>query len=257
MYKVLAIVSIVLIFAALVGCVALGTRAGRRRAAIHGASAHAGLGAVEGAVFGLLGLLLAFTFSAAAGRFDARREMIVKEAEAIDAAYRRIDLLPEDARLGLRALFGKYLDARLAYYAGIPEFQDPMAGLERIEGIENEIWTRAVSACKASGGLEAKLLVLPAINEMYAIAAKRLMALRMHTPGLVFAVLLALSLICAMIGGYALSGGKGHRWMHLIGFAVTLAITLYLIIDFEYPRIGLIRADSFDRILIELRRSMP
>jgi len=257
MYDVLAIVSIFLIFAALAACVELGVRAGHRRAAMHGAGAHAGLGAVEGAVFGLLGLLLALTFSAAATRFDLRRELIVREAEAIEAAYRRLDLLPEATQPELRALFGRYLDARLAFYSRPSEFQNPVAELERIDVLEGEIWTRAIAACRTAESHEVKLLVLPALNEMYKIAATRLMALRMHTPGLVFAVLIALSLICAMIGGYALSGGKGHRWMHLIGFAATLAVTIYVILDYEYPRMGLIRVDSFDSILIELRRTMP
>ena len=56
-------------------------------------------GAVVGAVFALLGLLMAFTFSGAYSRFDVRRQLIVQEANAIGTAYLRLDLLPVSPRI--------------------------------------------------------------------------------------------------------------------------------------------------------------
>jgi len=67
--------------------------------------ARAGAGAVEGSVFGLLGLLIAFTFSGAAFRFDARRQLAVEETNAIGTAYLRLDLLPADKQPALRDSF--------------------------------------------------------------------------------------------------------------------------------------------------------
>src|SRR5580704_121962 len=86
----------------------------RRKADPEGASA--GLGAIEGAVFGLMGLLIAFTFSGAAARFDGRRQLVGEEANAIGTAYLRIDLLPQSAQPTLREDFRNYLDARFASY---------------------------------------------------------------------------------------------------------------------------------------------
>jgi hypothetical protein len=54
----------------------VGWRIGRRRLAHDAEGARAGFGVVEGSIFGLPGLLLAFTFSGAAPRFDARRQLI-------------------------------------------------------------------------------------------------------------------------------------------------------------------------------------
>ena len=76
----------------------VGRRIGRRRIASLGDAPSPGVGPVEGAVFGLLGLLIAFTFSGAASRFDARRQLIVEETNNIGTAYLRLDLLPSDAR---------------------------------------------------------------------------------------------------------------------------------------------------------------
>ena len=75
----------------------VGRRIGIRRITNDTEGARAGTGAVEGAVFGLLGLLIAFTFSGAASRFDTRRQLIVEETNVIGTAYLRLDLLPSDA----------------------------------------------------------------------------------------------------------------------------------------------------------------
>lgn len=69
-----------------------------------------GTGPVEAAVFGLLGLLLAFTFSGAASRFEDRRHLVTEEANAIVSAYLRIDLLPPDTQPAIRQLFARYLN---------------------------------------------------------------------------------------------------------------------------------------------------
>src|SRR6266513_2257041 len=76
---------------------------------------------LEVAVFALLGLLLAFTFSGAASRFDTRRQLIVEETNDIGTAYLRLDLLPVDAQPGLCENFRGYVDARLEVYRKLPD----------------------------------------------------------------------------------------------------------------------------------------
>src|SRR5271155_4562494 len=79
-------------------------------------NASSGLGVIDGAVFGLMGLLLAFSFSGAEARFEVRRQLIVQETNAIGTAYLRVDLLPEAAQPQIRDDFRAYVDARLAFY---------------------------------------------------------------------------------------------------------------------------------------------
>src|SRR6185369_7365193 len=78
-----------------------------------------GLGAIEGAIFALLGLLIAFTFSGAAARFENRRHLIVEEANDIGTAYLRITLLPAETQPEIRDLFRRYVDARLSVYQNV------------------------------------------------------------------------------------------------------------------------------------------
>src|SRR6185503_8225075 len=79
-----------------------GRRLGIRRLAQEPQGAGQSFGVVEGAVFSLLGLLIAFTFSGAAARSDTRRELIIQEANNIGTAYLRLDLLPAAAQPALR-----------------------------------------------------------------------------------------------------------------------------------------------------------
>src|SRR5215204_2065974 len=97
-----------LFLAMLVGLDA-GFRIGRWRIQRDG-DAHEGLGSIEAASLAFLGLLLGFAFSNALGRFDARRDLIVTEVNAIETAYRRLDLAPVEDQAGLRRLFRDYLD---------------------------------------------------------------------------------------------------------------------------------------------------
>jgi len=87
-----------LLFLGILALMEVERRFGQRRAAEDAEGARAGLGAVEGAVYGLLGLLIAFSFSGAAERFAGRRTLIIEEANAIGTAYLRVDLLPEEAQ---------------------------------------------------------------------------------------------------------------------------------------------------------------
>jgi hypothetical protein len=108
----------------------VGRRIGVRRLAADPQGAEAGVGTVQGAVFALLGLLIAFTFSGAASRFDTRRQLIVEETNDIGTAYLRLDLLPVDAQPGLREKFRGYVDARLEIYRKLPDMtavQEEMA----------------------------------------------------------------------------------------------------------------------------------
>jgi hypothetical protein len=106
-----------------------GRRIGLRRLAKDSEAARTGLGVVEGAIFALMGLLIAFTFSGAASRFDTRRHLVVEEANAIGTAYLRLDLLPSDAQSALRESFRQYVDARLTAYRKLPDIAAAMQEL--------------------------------------------------------------------------------------------------------------------------------
>lgn len=216
--------------------------------------AGAGIGAVDGAVFALLGLIIAFTFSGAADRFERRRQLVVEEANAIGTAYLRLDLLRPEARDALRGKFREYVDLRIDTYRNLSDVAAAYVALGRSTAFQGEIWTEAVAA--ARGDSSASMLLLPALNEMIDITTTRTVAARTHIPSLIFAMLMALALVSSLLAGYGMSGSRRRSPLHGVGFAAVVAVTFLVILDLEFPRIGLIRLDPFDQVLVEVRNSM-
>ena len=91
---------------------------------------------------------------------------------------------------------------------------------------------------------------------MIDITDTREMATRNHPPLVVFLLLGGLSLVCALLVGYNTSPNATRSWLHTVTFAAIVSLTVYVIIDLEFPRLGLIRVDSADEALAELRESM-
>jgi len=235
----------------------IGRRVGIRRRKEDAGAGGEGIGALDGAVFTLLGLLIAFTFSGASSRFDTRRELIVEETNDIGTAYLRLDLLPPGAQLALRESFRRYLDARIEAYQKLPDLAAAQESLAKANELQLLIWRQAVAASVAPGAPpQAPILLLPALNAMIDITTTRTMAAQMHPPAVVFAMLFGLALAASLLAGYGMAGSKMRRWFHILGFAFVTAVAVYVILDMEYPRLGLIRVDAFDQALIDLRESM-
>ena len=232
----------------------LGRRLGVRRLARDPESAKASTGAIEGAVFGLLGLLIAFTFSGAAARFDARRQMIVEEANSIGTAWLRLDLLPVAVQSPLREKFRQYLDARLAVFRKLPNRDESKIELARAAAAQNDIWVQAVAGC--SGSHTATVLLLPALNQMFDVATSRTFGTQMHPPPIIYAMLGLLLFAGSLLAGVDQGVGKLRNWFHVLAFVLVMTLTVYLIVDFEFPRVGLIRIHGFEQALVELRQAM-
>jgi hypothetical protein len=235
----------------------IGRRIGLRRRARDGEAAQAGVSALQGAVFGLLALLIAFTFAGAASRFETRQHLVVEEANAIGTAYLRLDLLAPTGQPALRDSFRRYVDSRLAVYRKLPDFDAARAELGRSTALQGEIWTQAVAACRLADSLPAScMLLIPALNQMIDITTTRTTATQMHPPMIIFVMLIAMALASGLLSGYDLAAVRTRNWLHMLGFASTIAIAVYVILDIEYPRLGLIRVDAIDQVLIELRAGM-
>jgi len=233
-----------------------GRRFGLMRRSKESEGERSNLGPVEGAVFALFGLLMAFTFSGAASRFNEKRMLIAEEANTIETAYLRLQLVPQSAPR-IRDLFRQYVDSRLKTYRLLPDMK--AAGLEMIKSknIQEEIWTESVAATLVKGAHPAAgWILLPALNDMIDMMTTRTMALQVHPPRIIFALLFALGLICSLLAGYRMSAGRHRSWLHIFGFTVITVIVVYVILDAEYPRAGLIRLESADQVLVDVRANM-
>lgn len=215
---------------------------------------------MEAAVLGLMGLLIAFTFYGAETRFEIRRNLIVEEADAIDTAYLRLDLLPENAQPKLRENFREYVHSRLAIYQRIPDWE-AVAGvkkeLRQSTVLQREIWRDAVAASKQADSPAVPTLVLPAIDRMIDIATTQTVALQGHPPTAVW-VMLALTLLAScVLAGSSMSGSGTRNWVQIAAFSLLFSAIIYVNVDFEYPRMrGFIRIDEMDKVLVQTLENM-
>jgi len=238
----------------LMACIEFGRRIRLRRREEKWSS---GLGVIDGAVFGLMALLLGFSFSGAVSRFDARRELIVQETDAIDTAWLRADLLPEAAQPQIRNDFRAYLDARLGFYKNLG--LDRAKALDELalsEKLQTKIWTESIAATKQASSPAVLTLVVGSLNEMFDITTARTVALQTHPPLPMYITLVLLAIASSLIAGFGMGDTDKRPWLHTLVFAASLALTVYTIIDLEFPRLGLIRIDRYDQALVNVRNSM-
>ncbi len=211
---------------------------------------------VESAIYGLLGLLIAFTVSGAANRFDARRTLTVQEANAIGTAYLRLDLLPAAAQPELRRKFRRYAEARLAVFRVLPDFEASNAEAIRANELQRSIWNEVIAALPGVPQ-SATLMLLPALNEMFDITSSRAIAGQAHTPLVILCALAVLALFCCLLAGYGLAGENPlGSALRMIGFALVVTLAIFVILDLDYPRVGLIRLDYADQALIDVLAGM-
>lgn len=242
-----------LMFIGMLGFLEMGRRIGRWRLAQDPEGADKGIGAVDGAVFALFGLLLAFTFSGAATRFDHRRDLIVQEANAIGTAYLRVDLLPASAQPPLRALFRQYVEARLATYSDVGDHTKVSSEYALSLKLQDDIWKLSVPAAREAG---TSVLVIPALNDMFDITTTRKAAAQTHPPSAIFLTLFGLGMAGSMLAGYGMALSGTRQLLHMLAFTLAITATVYVIMDLEYPRLGLIRIDAADQLLRDVLQGM-
>ena len=228
-----------------------------RRIAKHPSSGPVGVGVIEGAVFALAGLMIAFTFAGGSARFDLRRQLIVSEANQIRTAYSYIDLLSENAQPDMRNLFRSYLDSRLEVYRKLPDFEAAKAELLISDEIQQKIWTSSVAATSVQGGHpDAAKLLLPSVNQMIDITSTRTMAAYTHPPTVIYGLLFLVTFGASMLAGFSMAPNEKRNWVHIGVFILTMGICLFVILDLEFPRTGFINLSSYDDVLIQLRKNM-
>jgi hypothetical protein len=234
----------------------VGYRRGRRRAALATGDLHEGLGVVEGAVFALLGLMLAFLFSGAAGRLNDRRGVAIREANAVGTAWLRLDLLPPPDAARLRDTFRDYTEARIRSIEHRLESEASDTAARDAERLQQAIWSDAVVVSQAVPDREVEQLLIQALNDMIDVATERDTLAKTHAALPIQVFLFFLAMAGAVLAGFSMSRTPQFPMLHMLLFAAVTAATIYCILDMEYPRLGLIRIGEADRPMQELLESM-
>ena len=229
-----------------------GFRAGRRLFVTKDEPRKGQIGGIQGAVLGLLALLLGFTFSMAVGRYENRRDLVLKEANAIGTTYLRASFLPEAQATAVEGLLRSYVDVRLDFYSAGNDSNKIAAAEEETARLQRELWVQTVAAAKeAPSPITATFI--NALNETIDLDATRLNALRSRVPSAVWLLVLIVAGAGCFASGYG-AGASGERTGFSGGMLpVLIAVVITLIADFDRPRQGLISVSQ--QPLLDLKQS--
>ncbi len=209
---------------------------------------------VLGAVVTLLALLLGFTYAMSEGRFEARRLLVIDEANAIGTTYLRAKTFPEPQSSEIQKLLHRYTALRIESASGTRD--DP----EKIRGIENQtkqlhsmIWSHAVGLSKGDPNPVVAVFLL-SLNEMIDLHTKRVAAFRNRIPFTIYLVLFVVSVLTLwLVGHYFRLNSRRVRVLTLM-LAFLVASVMWLIMDLDQPVRGAIRASQ--QSLFDLYRDM-
>lgn len=233
-------------------CLEIGYRIGRRRRRLPDPGDRDVHGVFEAAIFALLGLLLGFAFAGSLDRLEARRDLIVREANAIGTAYLRIDLLAPEHQPEIRRLFHDYLQARLRVFDEIDAGRGFDPAMAEVSRLQQRIWLKAVEGTRETTAL----LVLPPLNDMIDVTTTRGVALRTQMPLPILALLLGVALLTSLLAGHGMARSGRRSLLHGVLYAFAVTLTIYVVLDLDNPRTGLIRVDAAEQALRQLQREI-
>ena len=207
----------------------------------------------QAALLGLAALLIGFTFSMAQGRYDARKHIVLEEANDIGTTYLRTHLLDDARGEGLRALLRRYVDVRLAVAEPGLDWGQTEAFLRQSSQIVEQIWARVADAGRAEHSPTAALLI-QSTNAMIDAGEEHVEALENPLPTTVFVVLILVTAVAMLSVGYGCGLESRMRALGMFVAPVLLAAVIGLVFDLAHPRIGIIRVR--DPILARLKKSL-
>jgi len=228
-----------------------GFRAGRWRSRRPEREEEVVVRSMVGTMLGLLTFILAFTFWIAATHFEAARQSLLTQANAIRTAYLRADLLPEPHRMEIRDLLRQYIDVRLdAYQSG--NFKPVFP---RSEELHSQLWSQAIAAREKTSSPIFAGYFIQSLNDVIALHTRQVTVRQeFRIPNTIWVVIyVMMTLATASIGCH---GGltEASRPLVAVAFVLIISAVMTLIADLDRPRKGSLRVSQ--QALIDLRNSM-
>lgn len=185
----------------------------------------------------LLGLIIGFSFSMAANRYDQRKNFEEAEANAIGTEYLRADLLPGPDREKIRGLLKQYLELRIRYY------EAASGDVARINTdtarVQNDLWL-AVTGPARQQPTPISALAVAGMNDVLNSQGYTQAAWWNHVPFSAVMLMGGIAFMCNVLIGYGAKAVTLHRRLLLI-LPLFVALAFALIFDIDTPRLGLIK----------------
>lgn len=243
----------VFLIAVVGGGALIGVLIGRRLRGEHTDHLKEASGALQTALLGFVGLVLAFGLSLAVGRYENRRSTVTNEANAIGTAYLRAQTIAEPMRTESLDLLRRYTDQRIALAAAVPDSDAFDRAKARSDVLANELWARAGEALNEDPVGSATRLYVETLNESIDADTTRRASLadRVPTPVMLLEVLGA-SIALGVLGFWLALSGRSLIAVAVVGIVVVTI--LFVTFDLDRPRRGFISVP--DAPLVETRAGM-
>ena len=244
-----------IVFGVIGGGCAVGVLIGRylRR---HSDHYREGIGALQGALLGLVGLVLAFGLSLAVGRYQDRRADVVNDANTIGTAYLRAQTLGEPQRSRSLALLRRYNDLAIRVTHEIPGDAALRATAAEQERLQQMLWRLGGEAINGRPRDSAPRLYLDSLNAMIDQQGVRLAGLNNHPPNAVLLLeLLGAALALGMLALYVSVLGRGLVPVVLAAVVVTFLVLVTF--DLDRPTRGLITIPATPLLAEKATMSLP
>lgn len=211
--------------------------------------------ATQASLLGILGLLLGFTFSVALGRHDARSGAVVAEANAIGTAWLRTDLLPDPGPV--RDAMRAYVERRIAASTiPVSERAARDAEIAAAEAAFAALWAEASAVARETPN-PATVAFASALNDMIDELSARDAAIDRHVPEIVLIMLYATFLLSGGLLGYASGAARTRITLTALVMPFLIVALVYVIIDLDRPRRGLITVDQAPLVAAGAAMGLP
>jgi NADH:ubiquinone oxidoreductase subunit 5 (subunit L)/multisubunit Na+/H+ antiporter MnhA subunit len=182
------------------------------------------------AILGLLAFMLGFTFSLSASRFENRRELVVKQANAIETSYLRTSLIPDKQKLFIRNLYHQYIDILIK----LDNTSDIQMEIARLEGIQTNLWGETASLVPVNMDGELRSLFTDSVNEVIQLQNERLtVGIFFKIPTILWISLLLIFFVSMFSMGYMTDSYKIQRNLNLLMLAISFSMVIVLIADMD------------------------
>jgi ABC-type multidrug transport system fused ATPase/permease subunit len=213
-------------------------------------------GAVQGALLGVVGLILAFGLTLAVGRYEDRRAAVVADANAIGTTYLRAQLLAEPARTRSLVLLRGYTDLALRMSHEVPGSSAMQRTTAQEDVVQRRLWGLAGQALAEAPIASGPRLYVDALNDMIDQQTVRISALNNRVPGSVLGLeVIGAAVALGLLGLYLSVLGRGV-WPMI--FATVLVTMLLLVtFDLDRPTRGLITVPDTPYTALRASMTLP
>jgi len=194
--------------------------------------------------------------SMAVTRFEARKQLVLDEANAIENAYLRSQLLPAPEGTEIRSILREYIDVRVQYGTT----RDGPARFDlrtRAARLQDDFWRHAVAYAQKNPNTLAGSLLLQSLNQSIDLEAARRMELLNHVPESVIYVNGIIGFLAAVLVGYTFGLNGPRQIFSMCVLAMAITVVVVLIIDLDEPRSGVIRVSQQPMIDLQHSRRNP